>query len=69
MSTLAEHDYMTKNIVSVSIFYGQMSYEVLEEKIAYTPYDLIGKAFFLAYSHYSLDFIEQFLSAQNCEIR
>ena len=40
---LGTYDYMSKNYASVSIFYGQMSYERIEESKTYTPFDLIGK--------------------------
>ncbi|XP_067945342.1 acid-sensing ion channel 2-like [Watersipora subatra] len=41
-ATPEEIDYMKKNYVALTIYYGQMSYERLEEKVAFTPYDLIA---------------------------
>ncbi|XP_067945377.1 acid-sensing ion channel 1-like [Watersipora subatra] len=36
------YEYLVQNVASVNIFFGQMSYQLLTEDIAYTPYDLIA---------------------------
>lgn len=36
-------DYMSKNYVAVRIYYGQMSYQSVEEKKAYDAFDLVGR--------------------------
>lgn len=42
--TIVEHaQYVKDNYVGVSLFYGQMSYERLEESIAYDEIDVIGR--------------------------
>ena len=38
-----EVEYMSRNYAAVRIFYGHMSYQLLEENKAYGPLDLIGR--------------------------
>ena len=43
MISVGDYLYESKNLVALNIFYGQMSYEKIEETLAYSPEDLIGK--------------------------
>ena len=39
---LAAVDYISKNNVRVDIFYGKMSFQLLEEEMAYDGFSLLG---------------------------
>lgn len=36
-------EYSRTNLVYIDMFYGKMSYQRLEEKIAYSVFDMIGE--------------------------
>jgi len=38
-------DYIIENYVGINVYYSQMAYEFVEEEIAYTVIDALGKSF------------------------